>query len=128
MIPTRLAEFLQPTLSRAGFALDEIQDNLIDRERDAWAVYFKSPDCKVQFYGSLREGGCNIMIAPVDAPNELAPANNLKDWLPLLRLSTADDNLETPRPGADAETRMEWLKSLFEVHIESARKALRARA
>jgi hypothetical protein len=73
-------------------------------------------------------GGLNWMIAPSDAPNEFALTNSSKKWKYLLMLSTAHDDLETPSPGADAVTNMEWMKSLFEIHFPSAHAALAGQA
>lgn len=124
MQPAQLVDYLGPTLSHEGFELDEVQDDITYGDRAAWAIYYRSSDCKLQVCWSSRTGGLNIMLAPIDAPNEFGLSNGSKQWKYMLLLSTAHDNLATPGNDADAEADMAWLKALFEIHIESARAAL----
>ncbi|MGO4442204.1 hypothetical protein AB4Z42_02485 [Mycobacterium sp. 2YAF39] len=124
MNPIELDRFLEPTLSKAGFVLDEMQDPIVYGNRPAWAVYYRGSDCKLQVCWSAREGGIDFMVALPDAPNEFGLTNNSKRWHFMLLLSDAQDNLETPGLGADDDTILTWLQSLFDTHFEPARRVL----
>jgi hypothetical protein len=124
MNPAELKRFLEPTLSHAGLRPDEVDDAATYKERPAWAIYYRGQDCKLQVCWSARDGGIDFMLAPLDAPNEFGLSNRSKKWRFMLMLSDADDDLPTPAPDADDGTEMSWLKSLFEVHFETARTAL----
>lgn len=127
MKPDELDRYLEPTLSGAGLKLAEVQDNVTYGDRPAWAMYYQGEDCKLQIYSSAREGGLNLMLAPLNAPNEFGLTNESKSWDFMLRLSDARDNLPTPAIGADEHVIMRWLKDLFDIHFEPSRAALLAR-
>ncbi|HEY4796608.1 MAG TPA: hypothetical protein VII18_21395 [Mycobacterium sp.] len=124
MKPADLDRFLAPTLSRAGLALDELNDAAIYQGRPAWAIYYRGQDCKLQICWSARDGGIDFLLAPLDAPNEFGLSNESKKWQLMLMLSREHDDLPTPPPGADDATEMAWLKALFEIHFDAARAAL----
>jgi hypothetical protein len=124
MKPAEVERFLAPTLSHAGFKLDEIHDATIYQNRPAWAVYYRGQDCKLQICWSARDGGIDFMLAPFDAPNEFGLLNRSKKWQFMLLLSDAHDDLTTPGLDAGDDIVMPWLKALFEVHFEAARNAL----
>ena len=113
-----------PTLARAGFVLDEVQQGVAYGERPAWAVYYCSDDCKLQVCWSAREGGIDFMLAPLDAPNEFGLTNRSKKWHFMLMLDKSVDDLATPTIDADEETWWTWRKALFEAHFDAARTAL----
>ena len=119
-----LDEFLRETLLKAGFHLIEIQEDLVYGGRRAGASFYRASDCKLQICWSLRDGGMNYMLAPLDAPDELGFVNESKEWQLMLMLSKATDNLKTPRPGAALNEEMAWMKALFEAHFESAHATL----
>ncbi len=127
MKPVELDRFLEPTLSNAGFKLDEVQESVVYGNRPAWAVYYRSNDCKLQVCWSARDGGIDFMVAPLDAPNEFGLINNSKKWHFMLLLSDAQDELDTPGLDAGDDTLLVWLQSLFDIHFEPARRALLSR-
>lgn len=124
MSSSEVDQFMGPTLSRVGFDLDEIHDPITYGERPAWAVYYRSEDCKLQVCWSAREGGLDFMLAPLDAPNELGLINRSKKWRFMLLLDKSDDDLVTPTLDADEEVWWAWRRALFEAHIDAARAAL----
>ncbi|BBY95675.1 hypothetical protein MGALJ_53440 [Mycobacterium gallinarum] len=124
MKPVELERFLKPTLSNAGFTLDEVQEPIVHGNRPAWAVYYRRSDCKLQVCWSARDGGIDFMLALPDAPNEFGLTNDSKEWHFMLLLSDAEDNLETPGLGAQDDTILTWLQSLFDIHFEPAHRAL----
>lgn len=119
-----LDKFLKSTLLMAGFELTEINEDLHYGGRRAGASFYRGTDCKLQICWSLRDGGLNYMLAPLDAPDELGFVNESKQWKLMLMLSKVDDDLRTPRPDASLEEVMAWMKSLFEIHFESAHSTL----
>jgi len=124
MQAAQLIQYLEPTLSDAGFTLDEVQDDITYGDRPAWAIYYRGSDCKLQVCWSSRTGGLNFMLAPIGAPNEFGLSNISKQWHYMLLLSTAHDDLKTPGVDAGAEADMAWLKALFGIHYASAHEAL----
>lgn len=120
----QLEQALNATLTHAGFTLEQIEDPTIYQNRPAWAIYYHGEDCKLQISWSARDGGIDFFLAPLDAPNEFGLANESKQWHLMLMLSKAHDDLLTPGPYADDNNEIEWLKALFNVHIDSARAAL----
>ncbi|MGO4442217.1 hypothetical protein AB4Z42_02550 [Mycobacterium sp. 2YAF39] len=124
MRPGEVDRFLEPTLLNAGFKLDEVQEAIVYGNRPAWAVYYRDNDCKVQVCWSARDGGIDFMVAPLDAPNEFGLTNNSKKWHFMLLLSGAQDNLVTPGLEAGDDAVLPWLKALFDIHFEPARRAL----
>lgn len=124
MRAAELESFLAPTLTQAGFELDEIVDPTIYQDRPAWVIYYRSQDCRLQFAWSARDGGIDWLLAPRDAPNEFGLSNESGRWRLMLLLSNVSDELITPPPQADDLTEMSWLKALFEIHIDAARAAL----
>jgi hypothetical protein len=124
MNAAQLQQSLNATLTHAGFNLEEIRDPTIYQGRPAWAIYYCGEDCKLQISWSARDGGIDYFLAPLSAPNELGLTNDSKQWHLMLMLSKAHDDLSTPGPDADDNTEIEWLKALFDVHINSARAAL----
>ena len=127
MKPAEVERLLEPTLSHAGFKLDGIHDAAIYGDRPAWAVYYRGQDCKPQIRWSARDGGTDLMLAPLDAPNEFGVRNRSKKWQFRLLLADAHDALTTPGLDADDEQVTSWLSALFQVHFEPARNALRSR-
>lgn len=67
------------------------------------------------------------MLAPLDAPNELGLLSRSKQWQFMLMLSNARDDLRTPGLDADDDALRTWLKTLFEIHFDSARNTLLSR-
>lgn len=128
MKPSELAEFLAPSMSRAGLALDEIQDGITYAERRAWAIYYSSATCRLQICWSEREEGIDFMLARPCAPDEFGLLNPSKAWHYMLLLSAIDDDLPTPGLYADENEVMVWLRDLFEIHFEAARAALLSKA
>jgi hypothetical protein len=128
MQPAELERFLEPTLSHAGFKLDEVDDAAIYGSRPAWAIYYRGHDSKLQVCWSARDGGIDFLLAPLNAPNEFGLLSQSRKWHFMLMLSDAQDGLATPGLDANDDTVMSWLKALFEIHIEPARTALRARS
>ncbi len=124
MRAAQLERYLQTTLSRAGFELDQLDDPMVYQNRPAWVIYYSGKDCKLQICWSARDGGIDFLLAPLDAPNEFGLSNASKKWHLMLMLSNAHDDLVTPPPDADDETEMSWLEALFEIHFEAARAAL----
>jgi hypothetical protein len=124
MRAAELQQYLEPTLSRAGLRLDDIEDPSVYQSRPAWAIYYRGQDCKLQISWSARDGGIDYLLAPLDAPNEFGLLNESKEWQLMLMLSNLSDNLVTPALDADMETEMSWLKALFEIHFDAARAAL----
>jgi hypothetical protein len=120
----KLERFLEPTLSQAGFKLEELDDNAVYQNRPAWAIYYRGQDCKLQISWSARDGGIDYFLAPLDAPNEFGLANESKKWHLMLMLSNVRDALVTPAPDADDEAEIAWLKALFEIHFDAGRAAL----
>ena len=58
-------------LSRLGFAVDRIDNDVDEGGRCGRVVYYRGGDCcKIQVYWSAREFEINAMIAPLLAPNE----------------------------------------------------------
>lgn len=127
MKPAELASFLDQTLSGAGFVLDQMQDAVSYGNRPAWAIYYRRPDCKLQICSSVRDGGIDFFLAPLDAPNELGLDNRSKKWRYMLMLSGTHDDLATPSVDADDTAVMSWMKDLFEIHFGAAYEALLAR-
>lgn len=124
MKPVELDRFLEPTLSQAGFKLDVVQEPILYGGRPAWAVYYRSKDCKLQVCWSARDGGIDFMLAPLDAPNEFGLTNDSKKWHFMLMLSDVHDGLKTPGLDAEDGAVMSWLKALFDIHFDSAHAAL----
>lgn len=93
-------------------------------ERPAWTVFYKGDDCKLQICWSAREGGVDVMLAPLDAPDEFGLVNESGQWRFMLALSDVNDSLETPSMDASAETWWTWRSALFEAHFDSARAVL----
>lgn len=124
MKPAELKQFLQPSLSSAGFELDEVQDALSFGDRPAWAMFYRNRECKLQICWSARDGGIDFMLALLNAPNEFGLLNRSKQWHFMLMLSTALDDLSTPGLDADDDELLTWLKALFDVHFDSACNAL----
>ena len=127
MEPAEVERFLEPTLSHAGFKLDDLHDAAIYGTRPAWALYYRGQDCKLQICWSARDGGTDLMLAPLDAPNEFGLLNRSNKWRFMLLLADAHDALTTPGLDADDEQVTSWLSALFQVHFEAARKALLSR-
>jgi hypothetical protein len=111
-------------LSNAHFELDEVQDSVIYGARPAWALYYRSKDCKLQVCWSARDGGIDFMLAPLDAPNEFGLVNRSKKWHFMLLLSGVCDDLKTPGLDAEDGAVMSWLKALFDIHFDAAHTAL----
>jgi hypothetical protein len=105
MKPVDFEQFLGPTLSDYGFKLDEVQDTATYGGRPAWAVYYRTSDCKLQICWSARDGGIDVMLAPLDAPNEFGQVNRSKKWQFMLMLSKVRDDLNTPGLDADDAVR-----------------------
>jgi hypothetical protein len=124
MKPAELEGFLEPTLSHAGYKLDEVDDAAIYGNRPAWAIYYRGKDSKLQVCWSARDGGIDFMLAPLNAPNEFGLLNHSKKWHFMLMLSDAHDDLATPGLDADDDMVMSWLKALFDLHFESAHAAI----
>jgi hypothetical protein len=127
MDPAEVERLLEPTLSHAGFKLGGIHDAAIYGERPAWAVYYRGQDCKLQICWSARDGGTDLMLAPLDAPNEFGLLSQSKKWQFMLLLADAHDALTTPGLDADDEQVASWLSALFQVHFEAACNALLSR-
>lgn len=127
MRPAELAGFLERTLSGVGFVLDEVQDSATYGGRPAWAIYYRGPDCKLQICSSVRDGGIDFFLAPLDAPNELGLDNRSKKWHYMLMLSGTQDDLATPGLDADDTDVMQWMKDLFKIHFGAAHNALLSR-
>ncbi|ALR10823.1 hypothetical protein MYCSP_04350 [Mycobacteroides saopaulense] len=108
--------------------LDEVQDAVSYGDRPAWAIYYRGLDCKLQICSSLRDGGIDFFLAPLDTPNELGVDNRSKKWHYMLMLSGTDDDLVTPGLTADDATVMAWMKALFDIHFAAAHDALLARS
>jgi len=117
-------QYMGGLLTRLGFIRDGGDSNLIYGERPAWAVYYRSADCRLQVCWSAREGGIDFMLAPLEAPKEFGLSNHSTKWRFLLMLSDFDEGLATPRPDASTDVWWEWRKALFEAHFPVARNAL----
>jgi hypothetical protein len=116
--------YLHPTLSEAGFRLDEMQDDIVFRGGSAWAVYYRGMDCKLQLCWAARDAGTYFMLAPIDAPNELGLVNSSKKWQMMLLLSKLRNPIQAPDLGAGDSEIMSWMKELFDMHYESAHRTL----
>ena len=112
MKPGELERFLEPTLSHAGFKLDEVEGAAKYGERPAWAIYYRRQDCELQLCWSACDGGIDFMLAPLDAPNEFGLLNSSKKWQFMLMLSDVRDDIPTPGLDADDDKVMSWLKTL----------------
>lgn len=124
MKPAEVTRLLGPTLFHAGFKLDGVHDPAIYGNRPAWAIYYHGQDCKLQICWSSRDGGPDLMLAPLDAPNEFGLLNRSRKWQFLLLLSGARDAFTTPGRDADGEEATSWLEALFRIHFEAARSSL----
>ncbi|WP_157890778.1 hypothetical protein [Mycolicibacterium goodii] len=109
-----------------GFTLEAVDSSIVDGYRPAWAVYYRSSDCKLQVCWSAREGGIEFMLAPLDAPNSLGLTGSSDGWRYLLTLSRSGDDLPTPPVDADKESWWNWRKALLSAHIDEARATLAA--
>ena len=66
---TKVTTIVGPVLSRLGFVLEAVDDDVDEGGRQGSVVYFSSVDCRIQLYWSPRGGEINCMIAPMNAPN-----------------------------------------------------------
>ncbi|MED5815258.1 hypothetical protein VST63_23100 [Mycolicibacterium sp. 050232] len=119
-------KYLGSTLARLGFRLDAVDSTVAYGDRPAWAVYYRSIDCKLQVCGSARDGGIDFMLAPLDAPNEFGPSGGSQGWRYLLMLSTSDDGLTTPPLEASDDMWWKWREALLLAHVDGACTALSA--
>jgi hypothetical protein len=127
MSSSDVERYMGPTLSALGFDLDEVDSDVVYGERQAWAVFYRGPDCKFQVCWSAREGGVDFMLAPLEAPNEFGLDNGSKMWRFMLALSDATDDLGTLPLEAGTEEVWAWRKALFDTHFDAARNALTSR-
>lgn len=127
MSHTSVDEHLGPTLARLGFASEAVHSAVVCEGRPAWAVYYRSSDCKLQVCWLARERGVDFMLAPIDAPDTFGLAGSSDGWRYLLTLSQSHDDLQTPAIDADEETWWTWRKTLLLDHIDEARAALSSR-
>ena len=121
---TSVDQHLGPMLASLGFALEAADNTLVYGDRPTWAVYYRSADYKLQICWSAREGGIDVMLAPLDAPNAFGLTGSSDGWRHLLALSRSDDDPQTPPVDADEETWWTWRKALLLAHIDEARGAL----
>lgn len=63
-----------PLLDNLGFVLDDVDDSPDQGGIERHIVYYQSKDCRLQIYGSSREGEINCMIAPLDASSQFGLA------------------------------------------------------
>lgn len=82
----RVRCIVEPLLIRLGFELDEY-DNVDEWGRKGAVAFFRSKDCKIQIYNSVREGSVNCMIAALDAPNVFGPHDQSGKWQYLPRFA-----------------------------------------
>lgn len=122
-----VAQYLEPTLAKFGFALDEVMSDIVYGESPAWATFYRGPDCKLQLCWSSRVGGLHFLLAPMDAPNQFGLADGFKTWRYMLALSDVIDDLGPPPVVAGDDVLWAWRKALFETHFEAARAALLSR-
>ncbi|MBB4854717.1 hypothetical protein HNP40_002104 [Mycobacteroides chelonae] len=123
---TEVAQHMGVVLSRFGFTLEEASDSITYGDRPAGAVFYRSADCKLQICWSARDGGLDIMLARLDAPNEFGLANKSKKWHFLLMLDESEDGLVTPAVGASSEELWAWRNALLEAHFSAAHANLLA--
>jgi hypothetical protein len=119
--------YMGPVLQRYGFVSDGATGNVDYGDLPAWSVFYRRDDCKLQVCWSAREGGVDLLLAPVDAPNEFGLVNASKNWHFLLLLSDFDDGLTTPALDAGADVWWEWRRALFNAHFPAAHRAMVAR-
>ncbi|OBG46547.1 hypothetical protein A5672_07980 [Mycobacterium alsense] len=50
-------------------------------------MFFRSSDCKIQIYDSMRDGSINCMIAPLDAADVFGPYDQSGKWQYLPRFA-----------------------------------------
>lgn len=69
-----------PLLSELDFELDAVDLSVDEGGIPGAVVYYRSDDCKMQVYQSLRHGSVNCMIAPLNAPNQFGPHDRSLSW------------------------------------------------
>ncbi|BBY28171.1 hypothetical protein [Mycolicibacterium sediminis] len=117
-----------PVLAERGFVLDEVDDLPDEGGRERHVVYYRSADCKIQVYQSIRDGEVNVMIGALAAAN--AFGLRAEKWQFLGRF--------TDRPGevtadmisaAKAEFRsyanpLEWVRDRIVTQWDAARRGI----
>jgi hypothetical protein len=71
---------VQPLLTQLGFQLDQYDGDVDEGGPKGSLVFFRSKDCKIQIYDSVRGGEVNCMIAPLEAANVFGPYDRSKKW------------------------------------------------
>ncbi len=77
---------VEPLLIELGFHLEE-SDSVDEGGRRGSVVFFRSEDCKIQVYDSVRGGEINCMIAPLDAQNVFGLYDRSGKWQYLPRFA-----------------------------------------
>jgi hypothetical protein len=125
---TEVQTIVGPLLERLGFVLTEIDNSPDEGGRRQHVVYYRSSDCKIQIYGSSREGETNCMIAPIDAPDSFGLRAG--KWQFLTRFSKRPDlplaelaELAKAEYNAYANP-LEWVRDRIAKSYEAARAGI----
>ncbi|CDO87625.1 hypothetical protein AWC29_27865 [Mycobacterium triplex] len=84
---TGVRSIVEPTLIELGFQLDEIDDDVDEWGRKGSVAFFRSIDCRIQIYDSIRDGTINCMIAALNSPNVFGPHDRSGKWQYLPRFA-----------------------------------------
>lgn len=126
----KVERIIGPIVSSLGFQLDDVDNNVDEGGRRGVVVYYRASDCKLQVYWSAREYEINVMIAPLDGPNEHGLYNRSKKWHYLNEFITRSDlpleqlvqELKTERVNFESPTRwLGWLGERIAKYVPQAR-------
>lgn len=118
--PQLTQEIVGPLLTRMGFVLAGIDNDVDEGGRKGSVIFYHGRDCKIQIYSSAREGEINAMIGPLEAPDEYGLYNRSHMWHyfndfavePKLPLEQLVEKLRAERENFTTMSRwLEWIKN-----------------
>jgi hypothetical protein len=122
-------KYLGPTLAEHGFTRYAVEPDITWHGAPAWAVYYRSQDCKLQVCAADREGGTAILLTALSTPDRFGFDVNGPRWYSLRWLDKTADNLGDPPPyGSGEDAQWNWDKKLLEAHLGAASAVLAGQA
>ncbi len=123
---TDVEKYLGATLAEHGFVRYAVEPDITWRDAPAWAVYYRSPDCKLQVCASDREGGDLVLLAALDAADVFGFASeSVRSWsTPRMLDRVKDDIGRPPEYGSGEQAVWEWHRKVLEAHLAAACAAL----
>jgi hypothetical protein len=124
---TQVQAIVEPLLHELGFLLDEYDDDVDEGGPTGSVAYYRSKDCKIQIYNSVRGASINCMIAPIDAPNVFGPYDRSWKWQYVVRFAlrqgVPSEEIMKDKLPADFPTttqRLEWVRGRIEKYFPIA--------